>query len=131
MKIIILLAICFMTNGVMAQDKGVTPLSVVNARMTAYNNHDLQAFLKNYSGDIQVFTYPNVPLGNKGKAHLQSIFEPMFKAGDVSVKIHQQITLGNYVINHETVTYNGKDQKYVSIYEVKDGLITSVQFFRE
>jgi hypothetical protein len=131
MKIIILLAICFMTLGVMAQDKGVTPLSAVNARMTAYNNHDLQAFLKNYSKDIQVFTYPNVLLGNKGKAHLQSIFEPMFKARHVSVKIHQQITQGNYVINHETVTYNGKDQKYVSIYEVKEGLITSVQFVRE
>jgi hypothetical protein len=43
MKILTLLVISLLTLGVMAQDKGVTPLSVVNARMTAYNNHDLQA----------------------------------------------------------------------------------------
>ena len=55
----------------------------------------------------------------------------MFKEGNVKVNIHQQITQGKYVINHETVTYNGKDQKYVSIYEVKDGFITTVQFVRE
>jgi hypothetical protein len=131
MKIIIFFAMCLMTHGVMAEDKDVTPLSVVNARMDAYNNHDIRAFLKNYSKDIQVSTYPNVSLGNKGKEHLKDIFEPMFKEGNVSVKVHQQITQGKYVINHETVTNNGKGQKYVSIYEVKDGFITSVQFVRE
>ena len=57
MKIIIYLAMCFITHGVMAQYKDVTPLSIVNARMDAYNSHDLGAFLKNYSKDIQVFTY--------------------------------------------------------------------------
>jgi hypothetical protein len=113
------------------QEKNATPLAVVNARMSAYNNHDIEAFLKNYSDDIQVFTYPNIPLGNKGKAHLRSIFAPMFKEGKVSVEIHQQVTQGKYVINHETVSYEGKGQKYVSIYEVQDGLITSVQFVRE
>ena len=114
-----------------AEDRGATPLSVVNSRMDAYDNHDIGAFLKNYSKHIQVFTYPNVSLGNKGKEHLRSIFEPLFREGKVSVNVHQQITQGNYLINHETVTYNGKGQKYVSIYEIQDGLITSVQFVRE
>lgn len=115
----------------MAEVKESSPVDVVNARMSAYNNHNLEVFLATYSDDIQVFTYPNIPIGKKGKEHLRSIFESMFKERKVSVKIHQQITQGNYVINHETVTYSGSDTKYVSIYEVKGGLITSVQFVRE
>jgi hypothetical protein len=131
MKFILFFAIHLISVGVSAQDESVEPLAVVNARMNAYNMHDINAFLKNYSEDIQVYTYPNIALGQKGKGHLKSIFDPMFKEGKVSVKIHQQITQGDYVINHETVNYNGNSQKYVSIYEVHGGLITSVQFVRE
>jgi len=108
-----------------------TPLSIVNERMRAYNEHDIESFLKVYSEEIQVFTYPNKPLGEKGKEHLKNIFEPMFKEKNVSVVIHEQIAQGKYIINHETVTYAGKAQKYVSIYEVEGGLIKSVQFIRE
>lgn len=108
-----------------------SPLAVVNARMDAYNRHDLSAFLKNYAEDVQVFTYPNIPLGKPGKSHLQSIFEPLFKEAKVSVKIVQQIPQGRYVVNHEIVNYAGKEQKYVSIYEVENGLIKTVQFIRE
>lgn len=38
---------------------------------------------------------------------------------------------GPYVINHEIVTQNGKEQKYISIYKVERGLISSVSFVRE
>ncbi len=131
MKFTVILFVLIFSYSAIGEKKDVTPLSVVNARMSAYNNHDIEAFLKNYSEDIQVFTYPNVPLGAKGKAHLRSIFEPMFKEGKVGVKVHQQITQGSFIINHETVTYNDNEKKYVSIYEVQDGLIKSVQFVRE
>lgn len=120
----------FFCESVFAQESP-SPLSVVNARMDAYNRHDLVAFLKNYAEDVQVFTYPNVPLGDKGKAHLQSIFEPMFKEAKVRVKIVHQIVQGRYVINHEVVSYAANEQKYVSIYEVEHGLIKTVQFIRE
>lgn len=107
------------------------PLSVVNQRMKAYNDHNIEAFLKVYSDEIQIFTFPNIPLGQKGKEHLKNIFDPMFKEGKISVVVHEQIVQGNYVINHETVTYDDKPQKYVSIYEVEKGLIKNVQFIRE
>lgn len=130
-KVAAFLTVFCLAAVVSSQENNTTPLAVVNARMKAYNNHDIEAFLQHYSDDIQVFTYPNILLGNKGKAHLRSIFTPMFDEGKVSVEIHQQMTQGKYVINHETVSYDGKGQKYVSIYEVQDGLITSVQFVRE
>lgn len=131
MRFIIILTIVLFIHETFGAEVSAEPIAVVNARMDAYNNHDIDAFLELYSQDIQVFTFPNVTLGPKGKEHLLSIFEPMFKEGKVGVKVHQQITQGRYVINHETVTYNGESQKYVSIYEVENGLITSVQFVRE
>ena len=128
MKQAILLFLVFMSQSVWSD---TSPLAIVNERMKAYNEHDLESFLNVYSEDIQIFTYPNIPLGQPGKEHLKNIFGPMFDDGNISVVIHQQIVQGKYVINHETVTYAGNKQKYVSIYEIDGGVIKSVQFIRE
>lgn len=130
MKNIIAISFMLISASLFAQENP-SPLSVVNSRMDAYNRHDLNSFLKNYAEDIQVFTYPNIPLGSQGKSHLKSIFEPMFKEAKVSVKVVHQIVQGRYVINHEIVSYGGNEKKYVSIYEVENGLIKTVQFIRE
>lgn len=108
----------------------LSALDVVNKRMDAYNQHDLKVFLDQYSDNVQIYTYPDKSLA-RGKAHLQSIFEPMFAEGNVTVKIHQQIERDSYVINQETVIYAGKKTEYVSIYKVVDGLITEVRFVRD
>jgi hypothetical protein len=131
MNYVTTLLVLLLSFSAFSQENNQTPLSVVNSRMDSYNRHDLNSFLKSYAEDIQVFTYPNIPLGTKGKDHLRSIFEPMFKEANVSVKIVHQISQGRYVINHEVVSYGGKEQKYVSIYEVENGLIKTVQFIRE
>lgn len=107
-----------------------TPLDVVNRRMSAYNQHDLRAFLETYSDEVEIFTYPDKSLG-KGKKHVRKIFEPMFQEGVVHVEIHHQITKDSYVVNHETVTYGDSKTEYVSIYEVRNGLIESVRFVRD
>ena len=107
-----------------------TPLTVVNQRMAAHNQHDLAAFLAVYAADIQIYDYPDIPLGRKGKAHLQSIFEPLFNDKAVQVHIHYQVENGCHVINHETVTRRGERFEYVSIYEVQDGLIVNVRFIK-
>lgn len=98
--------------------------------MSAYNEHDLDAFMATYADGVEVFTYPDKSLG-KGKDHLRSIFAPMLAEGSVQVEIHHQIAKDGYVVNHETVTSSGKPTEYVSIYEVRDGLIQSVRFVRD
>ena len=130
MKNIVFILLILFSHEVISDEVDEDALGVVNERMNAYNHHDIAAFLNTYSEDIQVFTYPDIPLGKKGKDHIAYIFEPIFKAGKVSVEIHSQISQGNYVINHETVTYNDEIKKYVSIYEVVDGKIASVRFVR-
>ena len=107
-----------------------SPIDIVNLRMQAYNDHDLVKFLSVYSDKVRIYTYPDKELA-KGKEHIKSIFEPMFKEKNISVKIHHQIGKDGYVINHETVNYDGKKTEYVSIYEVRRGLITSVRFVRD
>lgn len=98
--------------------------------MSAYNRHDLGAFMETYADEVELFTYPDRSLG-QGKEHLRSIFEPMFEAGVVQVTVHHQIAKDGYVINHETVTEGDTQTEYVSIYEVRGDLIQSVRFVRD
>ncbi len=107
-----------------------SPLEVVNARMDAYNSHDLERFLGNYAEEVTIFTYPDKSLGG-GRDHLCSIFGPMFEKGETRVTIQHQIAKDSYVVNHESVNTEGTKTEYVSIYEVRKGLIQSVRFVRD
>jgi hypothetical protein len=112
------------------QQSSSSPLEVVNKRMNFYNQHNFEQFIKLYSDSVEVYTYPDKLLAS-GKSNIVSIFEPKFSSKSLHVKIITQINNGSYVINQEIVTENGMDTKYVSIYEVKNGLITSVRFVRD
>lgn len=116
----------------MAQQKNAatTPLEIVNSRMSFYNQHNFTEFIKLYSPDVEVYTYPDKLLGT-GTENITSIFKPKFIAKSIQVEIISQMYNGNHVINHEIVTENGVKTKYISIYEVKDGLIKSVRFVRD
>lgn len=108
----------------------LTALEVVNKRMDFYNQHNFDEFIQLYADDVKVYTYPDKLLGT-GTDNIASIFEPKFAEKSIQVEIISQMNNGNFVINHETVTENGSDTKYVSIYEVEDGLIRSVKFVRD
>lgn len=107
-----------------------TPLEVVNARMAAHNGHNITQFMALYSDDIQVYDYPDIPLGKRGKAHIKSIFEPLFKAGVVKTTIKSQMVNDKYIVNRESVVSRGTTTEYISIYEVKNDLIQSVRFIK-
>ena len=112
------------------QKVNASPLEVVNQRMDFYNHHNFENFIRLYSDSVKVYTYPDKFLA-AGKDNLASIFKPKFSSKSIQVKITTQINNGNYVINQEIVTENGIDTKYISIYEVRDGLIMSVRFVRD
>jgi hypothetical protein len=111
-------------------DASATPLEVVNRRMSAYNEHDLPAFLDTYVNDVEIREYSGRSLG-AGREHMRNLFEPMFEEGLVHVVVQHQIVKDSYVVNHETVTDADSTTEYVSIYEVRDGLIQSVGFVRD
>lgn len=107
-----------------------SPLETVNLRMDLYNQHDFEGFIALYAPDIKVYTYPDKLLGDDLE-NIASIFKPKFEAKSLSIEILNQMENGKHVINHEIVTENGKQTKYVSIYEVENGLIQSVRFVRD
>ncbi len=113
-----------------SQNSNLTPLEVVNKRMDLYNQHNFSEFIKLYAKDVEIYTYPDKLLGT-GTDNITSIFEPKFSAKLIKVEIVSQMNNGSYVINHEIVTEEGIETKYVSIYEVKGGLIRSVKFVRD
>ncbi|MGK2865016.1 MAG: nuclear transport factor 2 family protein [Chitinophagaceae bacterium] len=125
----ILFSLSFIFVTAQEQNLTPTPLSIVNKRMAFYNQHNFTEFIKLYSPDVEIYTYPNSLLGT-GTDNLTSIFKPKFIAKSIKVEIISQMFNGNYVINHEIVSENKIQTKYISIYEVKDGLIRSVKFVR-
>jgi len=108
----------------------LTPLEVVNKRMDYFNEHNYDAFIKLYNNNVKVYTYPDKLMGT-GSDRLASIFKSDFENKSVAVKVVNQMNNGPYVINHELVTNDGKETKYVSIYKVENGLITNVSFVRD
>jgi hypothetical protein len=119
-----------LTTTIQSAQPEPSPLEVVNRRMQYYNDHRVDAMLELYGDDIAVYTYPDKLLG-KGKVHLRRTFEEILADKSVRVTITQQLSKDSYVINNETVSYAGKPTQYVSIYEVRGGLIRSVRFVRD
>ncbi len=112
------------------QNSNLTPIEVVNKRMDFYNGHDFEKFIVLYADNVKIYTYPDKLLGT-GTDNITSIFKPKFADKSIQVEIISQMHNGNYVINHEIVKEDGVDTKYVSIYEVENGLIKSVKFVRD
>ncbi len=110
-------------------DESLTPLEVVNKRMALFNENNFDEFIKLYHKNVKIYTYPEQLIGT-GANRLASIFKSDFENKLVSVTIVNQMHNGSYVINHELVTYDDKETKYVSIYKVEKGLITNVRFVR-
>ena len=120
----------FMVVAAQEQNVTPTPLEIVNKRMDFYNQHNFIEFIKLYSPDVEVYTYPNALLAT-GTDNIASIFKPKFMAKSIHVEIISQMYNGDHVINHEIVSENGIETKYISIYEVRNGLIKSVRFVRD
>ena len=112
------------------QNRSTTALEIVNKRMDLYNQHNFEDFIKLYADDVKIYTYPDKLLGT-GTENITSIFKPKFASKSIQVKIVSQMNNGNHVINHEIVKENEIETKYISIYEIRNGLIASIRFVRD
>ncbi|MEQ6124713.1 nuclear transport factor 2 family protein [Pseudotenacibaculum sp. MALMAid0570] len=105
-----------------------SPRFVVQKQLDAYNNRDIDAFVKVFAKDVKVYSYPNKLL-YKGRDGMRKRYAAFFKnTKDLHCKIIKRVEKGNYVIDEELVTANGKKINAVAIYEVKDGKIITVTF---
>ena len=129
-KILIVFLIWINFGISLGQNLSTTALEIVNKRMDLYNQHNFEDFIKLYADDVKIYTYPDKLLGT-GTENITSIFKPKFASKSIQVKIVSQLNNGNHVINHEIVKENEIETKYISIYEIRNGLIASIRFVRD
>ncbi|MBB1330891.1 nuclear transport factor 2 family protein [Pseudoalteromonas sp. SR43-7] len=112
-------------------------LAVVEQLVKAYNARNIEEFLRVYAEDVEFYIFPNELLF-KGKEKLIERYGLMFKKLKC---IHsspiKRIVHGDIVIDHELSETCSTDENVVdkrseliSSYQIKDGKIVRVLFFR-
>ena len=115
MNAVVTLVLFFLSIGTgMAQEDNhlTTTLNVVNQPMDFYNQHNFADFIKLYAEDVKIYTYPDKLLGT-GTDNISLIFKPKFESESIQVEIISQMNNGSHVINHEIVTEDGFETKYI------------------
>lgn len=125
--------------GAIAQTDGPDPSAVVSStpaalaqqQLDGYNNGDIEAFLKPYSDDVRVYSFPDTLLYT-GKAEMRSRYAKLFsRRPNLRCEILKRTVLGRTVIDHERITgysQNGPPGEAIAIYRVTDGRIVEVYF---
>lgn len=106
---------------------------IVNQQLDAYNAHDIDAFVKTYHDDVELFIFPNECFC-QGKNQLYDLYKKRFTDRPEAIAtIASRIVMGDYVSDDETVTgIPGVGSiRLLAIYEVKENLITKVWFIYE
>jgi len=105
----------------------------VDRQLTAYNNHDTDAFVAAYHPAVRIYNFPD-ELVCDGRDNLRAMYQGIFeRAPGINAALTKRIIIQNKVIDEEFVTRRaGKaDMRAVAIYEVHEGLITKVFFLKE
>ena len=109
----------------------ISPESVVQRQLDAYNRHDLAAFVATYADDAELYRAPSTTPALKGKQVLGDFYrDHRFNLADLHAELVHRIVLGNKVIDHERITgLRAEVVDAVAAYVVQDGLIRSVWLF--
>ena len=107
-----------------------SPESLAQEQLNAYNNHDLEAFLKPYAEDVEVYTFPD-QLRFKGKEEMRKRYQFITRTPQLYCDLQNRIVQGNTVIDHEKVYGFGSQPVYViAVYKMENGKIKKVYFIQ-
>lgn len=114
------------------QSTGHRPEDLAQRQLDAYNAKDLDAFCACYSPDVQVFRMPATAPVTSGLAAFRERYRTgPFAQPQVQAEVRTRVVMGSKVLDHEFVHGRGADpQQVFALYEVQDGLITTVWFFQ-
>ena len=108
----------------------VSPEGIVQQQLDAYNERDIETFLKAFSDHVEVYNFPNES-SYSGIENMRKRYANLFQnTPDLYCKIENRIVIGNKVIDEELVTKNGNIINAVAIYEITNGKISKVTFIR-
>jgi acetyl esterase/lipase len=103
-----------------------TPASrVVGREHSAYEAHDLEAFLAMYSPTAQFQTAEGKVL--RGRRSLREYYQPRFEAGRCKSELVHRMTQGEWVVDQSISHGDGGPTPIIAFYRVQEGLITEVR----
>ncbi len=112
----------------MSTETVISPETVVQRQLDAYNTRDVEAILLTYAVDARQFEFPGKLLAT-GHEEIRPRMATRFAEPDLHAKLLRREVIGHIVIDHEEVTRNFPEGKgrveMIAIYEVRDGLIQS------
>lgn len=109
----------------------ISPEKIVQRQVESFNARNLDEFAACYSEDVVVRNFPNDIL-YKSNETLKNNYERFYsKTPQVQVEVVKRISVGSTVIDKELVTIGDKTHQQVAIYEVKNGLISSMTFIHQ
>jgi len=131
---------CLMSFGTMAQQGEVIGLNdqermgrrLAQEQLDAYNNRDIDAFMKPYSDDVKVYQFPDKLL-YEGSGPMRAQYTRYFNmTPDLHATLVNRIIQGNTVIDQEEVTrVTGEEPaKAIAIYKIKNNKIAEVYFIK-
>ncbi|MDT0607154.1 nuclear transport factor 2 family protein [Croceitalea rosinachiae] len=109
----------------------VSPEQIVQKQVDSYNAHDLDTFVNCYSEDVWVGRFPRDTFYIGRKKMFENYQSYLKSVESTEVKVTSRIVIGNKVIDQELANDNGKQSHQVAIYEVEQGLISSMNFIFE
>jgi hypothetical protein len=99
--------------------------TLVQRQLEAYNARDLEAFLANFSDDIEVFRPPEAQPALAGKEAFAKLYATeRFNRPGLHAEIVNRMVMGRIVIDHERIS-GVRDEPFemAIVFEVADGLI--------
>jgi hypothetical protein len=105
--------------------------AAVQRQLDAYNAHDLERFVAEYTDDVRVFRPPAAePVVSGKQAFAEHYAKNRFTLPELHAELVNRMVSGNIVVDQESITgLPGGHLAAVAVYEVVGGRIKNVWFF--
>ena len=109
----------------------MNPADPVQRQLDAYNAHDLDSFVAQYSDDVQVFVPPATEPVLAGKAAFAAHYaSKRFNLPGLHATVVARLVSGNTVVDHEHVVGLADEMvEAIAVYRVDGDRITTVWFY--
>ena len=106
----------------------MTPEQIIDLQLKFYDACNMEGFLSTYSPDIIIYKHGDSNPWMTGHDAMRMGYTQLFTHTGLHAKIIKRMTLGNYVIDQEEVTWDNQDEilRAIAIYEVQNNLIQRV-----
>ena len=103
----------------------------VQRQLEAYNAHDIERFIAEYTDDVRVFRPPATDPVLAGKAAFAKHYSAnRFNLPTLHADVVNRIIVGNKVVDHERIVgLQDGVVEAIAVYEVSDGRIRTVWFY--